>query len=97
MNHAGDHEPVLTALLNSKWLSVSGFGAATATLSADKIAASAPQLPAAINWIGTHGPTAWFSWADCMAAGSALLIALNLLSFAVKGVRWVKKTWRRRG
>lgn len=98
-NHPHEQaQSMIAALLNSKWFAASGFAAATTTLTADKIATAAPSLPVAINYIGTHGPAEWFSWADLMAAGSGLLILLNLLVFAVKGWNWVKPkiTKRRR-
>lgn len=89
-NSVAEHHDMLTVLMHSKTFNLTGFGAAAATLGADKIASSAPALPAAINWIGTHGPAAWFSWADVMAVGSGALIALNLFVFAVRGYRWIK-------
>lgn len=94
--HHEQAQSMIVAILNSKWFAASGFAAATTTLTADKIASAAPSVPVAINFIGSHGPVDWFSWADVMATGSGLLILLNLLVFAVRGWNWAKPKIKRK-
>lgn len=73
-------------ILMSKIVPILGMTSATGYLTAysTDISTAATAIPQVINFIGTHGPVAIMSWADCIAVMSGLLVFLNLVFAAQK-------------
>ena len=94
-------DPVWHLILHSKALTVTATTSAITYLTAysTDIGQAAQAVPQVINFIGTHGPTNGWSWADVMAVLSSLLVATNLiigLQKIASGIReWLKKPKRK--
>lgn len=95
------HQSLLAWFLHSKAMTITATTSAVTYLTAysTDLGQAAASVPQVINFIGTHGPTEGFSWADMMAVGSFLLVITNLIIGIQKiasGVRdWLKKPRKR--
>jgi hypothetical protein len=94
-------DPMWHLILHSKALTVTATTSAITYLTAynTDLGQAAQAVPQVINFIGTHGPTHGWSWADVMAVLSSLLVATNLiigLQKIASGIRdWLKKPKRK--